>query len=65
MTEKRIPKKKKYIKSKALSPFITGDKRLPNEDNDDNYETTDTPLSEKEDMSHTSPDDFFVIRFFQ
>ena len=55
---KRIPKKKKYIKSKALSPFIPGNKRLLNEDNYDNPETTDTALSEKYYISHTSPDDF-------
>ena len=56
--EKRIPKKKKNIKYKALSPFLPGNKRLLNKDNDDNPETTDTSLSEKYDMSHTSTDDF-------
>ena len=55
---KRIPKKNKCIKSTALSPIITGNKRLLNEDNDDNPKTTDTSLSEKDDMSHTSTDDF-------
>ena len=45
-------------KSKALSPFLTGNKRLLNEDNDDNPENLDTSLSEKDDMSHTSADDF-------
>ena len=56
--EERIPNKKKYIKSKALSQFIPVNKRLLNEDNDDNPETTDTALSEKYYISHTSPDDF-------
>ena len=56
--EKRIPKKKKHIKSKALSPFLPGNKRLSNKDNDDNRKTIDTSLSEKDDVSHTSPDDF-------
>ena len=41
-----------------MSPFISGNKRLLNEDNDDNPETKDTSISEKDDMSHTSPDDF-------
>ena len=36
--EKRIPKKKKKIKSKVLSPFIWK-KILLNEENDDNFET--------------------------
>ena len=58
MPEKRIPKKKKYIKPKALSPFLPGNKRQLSEDNDDNPETTDTSLSGKDDMSHTSPYDF-------
>ena len=56
--EKRIPKKKKNIKSKALSPFISGNKTLLKEENDHNSETTDTSLSGKDDMSRTSPDDF-------
>ena len=56
--EKRIPNKKKYIKSKALSSFLPGSKRLLNEDNDNNTETTHTSLSGKYDMSHTSPDYF-------
>ena len=43
--EKRIPQKKKYIKSKDLSPFLPGNKILLNEENDDNPETTDTTLS--------------------
>ena len=55
--EKRIPKKKKNIKSKVLSPFIWK-KILLNEENDDNFETKDTTLSEKYDMSNTSTDDF-------
>ena len=56
--EKRIPKMNKYIKSKALSPFLPGNERLLNKDNDNNPETTDTSISEKDDMTHTSPDDF-------
>ena len=56
--EKHIPKKKKYIKPKALSPFLPGKKILLNENNDDNPETTDTSLSGKYDLSHTSPYDF-------
>ena len=40
--EERIPKKKKNIKYKALSPFIPGNKILLNKDNDDNPETKDT-----------------------
>ena len=56
--EKRIPKKKKNIKYKALSPFLTVNKRLLNKDNDDNPETTDTSQPGKDDMSHTSLDDF-------
>ena len=56
--EKIIPKKKKCIKSKYLSPFLPGNKGLLNEDNDDNPEIADTSLSEKYDMSNTSPDDF-------
>ena len=56
--EKLIPKKKKCIKSKYLSPFLPGNKGLINEYNDDNPEITDTSLSEKYDMSNTSPDDF-------
>ena len=56
--EKRITKKKKNIKPKYLSPFLPGNKRLLNEKNDHNPETTDTSLSEKDYMSHTSQDDF-------
>ena len=33
-------------------PFIHGNKRLLNEENDDNLETTDTSQSEKDDTSH-------------
>ena len=51
--KKRIPKKKKCIKSKALSPFLPGNKRILNEDKDDNTETKDTSLSEKDDIPHT------------
>ena len=46
--EKRIPKNKKYIKPKALSPFLPVNKILLNEDNYDNPETTDTSLSGKD-----------------
>ena len=56
--EKRITKKHKYIKLIALSPFPPGNKRLLNEDNDDNTETIDNSLSGKYDMSHTSKDVF-------
>ena len=56
--EKRITKKKKYIKPKALYPFLPRNKRLLNKDNDDNPETTDNSLYGKDDMSHTSPDYF-------
>ena len=41
-----------------MSPVLPGNKRLLNEDNDDNPETTDASVYEKYDMSHTSPDDF-------
>ena len=58
--EKRIPNKQKYIKPKALSLFLPGNKILLNEDNDDNPETTDTSLSVKDDMPHTSIDAFTV-----
>ena len=58
MPDKRIQQKKKCIKQKALSPFIPGNKILLNKDNYDNPETKDTSLYEKDDMSHTSPDDF-------
>ena len=56
--EKRIPKKKKNIKSKALSPFIPGNTIRLNKDNDYNPETTDTSLSKKDDMLHANPYDF-------
>ena len=56
--EKRIPKKKKNIKSLVLSPFLPGNKRLLKEENDHNTETIDTSRSEKYDMSHTSQHDF-------
>ena len=45
--EKRIPKKKKYIKPKYLSPFLPGNKIVLNKDNYDNPETADTSLSGK------------------
>ena len=41
-----------------MSTFLPGNKRLLNEDNDDDPKTTDTSLSEKYDMSHTNPDAF-------
>ena len=41
-----------------MSPFIHGNKRLLNDKNDHNPETTDTSQSEKDDMSHTSRDGF-------
>ena len=56
--EKRIPKKKKNIKSKDLSPFLPGNKVVLNKENDHDTETTDTSLSEKYDMSHTRGDNF-------
>ena len=43
-----------------MSPFIPGNKRLLNEDNNDNPETTDTSLSGKDDMSHSSKYGFTV-----
>ena len=52
--EKRIPNKKKNIKSKDLSPFLPGNKRLLNEENEDNPETIDTSKSETDDTSHTN-----------
>ena len=56
--EKRIPNNRENTKSKALSLFLPVNKRLLNEENDNNPETTDTSLSQKYDMSHTSPDFF-------
>ena len=56
--EKRIPNNHKYIKPTALSPFLPGNKILLNRDNYDNPETTDTSLSGKYYMSHTSLDNF-------
>ena len=56
--EKSIAKNQKYIKPTAFSPFLPVNKRLLNEDNDDNTETIDTSLSGKDDMSHTRSDDF-------
>ena len=41
-----------------MSPFLPGNKIILNEDNDDNLGTTDISLSGKDDMSHTSTDDF-------
>ena len=43
-----------------MSPFIPVNKRLLNEENDHNPETTDTSKSEKDDMSHTSQDDYIA-----
>ena len=56
--EKRIPKKKKNVKYKYLSPCLPENKRLLNEDNYDDPENTDTSLSEGYDILHTSSDDF-------
>ena len=56
--EKRIPNNHKYIKPTALSPFLPLNKRLLNEDNDENPEITDTSLPGKYDISHTSKNDF-------
>ena len=58
MPEKRIPKKKKYIKPKALFAFIPGNKIILYEDNDNNPETTDTLLTGKYDITHTGSDYF-------
>ena len=55
--EKRIPKKKKNIKSLALSPFFSGNKILLSEENDNNPETTYTSQSGKDNMSNNSRDD--------
>ena len=41
-----------------MSSFLPGNKILLNEENDNNPETTDTSISQKYDMSHTSQDDF-------
>ena len=41
-----------------MSPLIPANKRLVNEDNDDNPETTDTSLSEKDYISHNITDNF-------
>ena len=41
-----------------MSPFLPGNKILLNKENDHNHETIDTSRSEKDDMSHTSWDDF-------
>ena len=41
-----------------MSPFLPVNKILLKEDNDDNPETTDTSLSGKYYMSHTSLDNF-------
>ena len=41
-----------------MSPFLPRNKRLLNEENDDNPETKDTSISEKDGMSHASTDDF-------
>ena len=39
-----------------VPPFLSGNKRILNEENDDNPETTDTLQPEKEYTSHTSWD---------
>ena len=49
-------RRRKYIKSKALSAFLPGNKRLINKDNDNDTETMDTSLYGEYYMSHTSPD---------
>ena len=41
-----------------MSPFIPVNKVLLNEDNSDDTETTDTSVSGKDDMLHTSSDGF-------
>ena len=84
--EKRIPRKKRNIKSLVTSPpkkdpipnqdknnlglqkyqwlpphitlFSSGFKLLRNEGNDDNPETTDTSLTDKDDTSRTNRDDY-------
>ena len=56
--EKIIPQNQKYIKPTALSPFLPVNKVLLNEDNADDTETTDTSVSGKDDMLHTSSDDY-------
>ena len=57
---KTYSKEEENIKSLALSPFLPVNKILLNKENDHNPETTDTSLSEKYDMSHTSSDDFIT-----
>ena len=51
-------------KDQCLAPdvllFHPGNKRLLNEENDDNPKTTDIPQSEKDDTSHTSRDDYYA-----
>ena len=51
-------------KYQCLAPdvllFHPGNKRLLNEENDDNPKTTDIPQSEKDDTSHTSRDDYYA-----
>ena len=44
----------------GVHPFIPGNKRSRNEENDDNPENTDTSQSKKYDTSHTSRDDSFA-----
>ena len=39
-----------------VPPFLPVNKRLLNEENEDNPETTDTSRSERDDTSHTSRD---------
>ena len=41
-----------------MYPFLPVNKRLLNEENDHNPETTYNSRSKKDDMSHTSRDDF-------
>ena len=40
--------------------FLPGNKKLVSKDIDNNNETTDTSRSEKDDMSHTSRDDYIA-----
>ena len=45
-----------------MSPFLPVNKRLLNEENYQNPQPTNTSLSEKDDISHTSRDDFIKKR---
>ena len=52
--------KKYQCLTPAVPPFISGNKWLLNEENDDNPETTDTSLSEEYYTSHTKRDDYIA-----